>query len=156
MKKYIQLIAIALIPISIVNIAVAGYFLFVFQPKQLAAEQEAEQLFDEAQRLCEQTNYQGAILKYLKVVEKHPDSVKYPLSLFHIGSIYLENLGEIPRARYSYEMLRLKFAEDENLPAVSRRLAQLERLARPPAAGQARVVREARRPVRRERQRGEG
>lgn len=42
------------------------------------------------------------------------------------------------------------------LRTIERRLAQLERLARPPARGQARVVREARRPVRRERQRGEG
>jgi AcrR family transcriptional regulator len=41
------------------------------------------------------------------------------------------------------------------LRTIERRLAELERLARPPVAGQARVVREARRSVRRERQRGE-
>ena len=42
------------------------------------------------------------------------------------------------------------------LRTIERRLAELERLARPPATGQARVAREARRSVRRERQRGEG
>ena len=42
------------------------------------------------------------------------------------------------------------------LRAIERRLATLERLARPPATGQARVGREARRSVRREQQPGEG
>lgn len=128
LARWLRIFAIALIPAAVINIAAAVWYLAVWQPRQQRTEQRAEELFDAAARLAQTANYHGAVLKYLQVLQQCPESEKCPLAVARVGDLYLEQLGELPRARYSYQMVQRNYPAHPAAAQVAARLAYIDKV----------------------------
>jgi len=72
-----------------------------------------EELFTEAKRLQEQSQFQPAVNKYKELIQLYPRSPLCAQSQFMIGYIYANHIQDYTSAREAYKTYLEKYGEDE-------------------------------------------
>ena len=124
----LRVIIYLVIPLVIVGGVTKAYYDTILKPARQRTNQEAVEVFYQARKLQQETNYRVAVLKYLEILERNPESPWLLMVYYHIGNIYLEHLGDIPKAKYAYQHF-VKYFPDHILAGdVRRRLAYIEKV----------------------------
>ena len=72
-----------------------------------------EQLFEEAKKYQEQSNFAAAIGSYQEIVQRYPRSAEAPQCQFMIGYLYANHLKNMEQARQAYQTFIRNYPEHE-------------------------------------------
>jgi tetratricopeptide (TPR) repeat protein len=77
---------------------------------------EDEALLKQAQLFEEQEDYEAALFNYLKIIEFYGDDILADDAHFALAELFLNNLGDVEKAKYHYERILYNYQDSYYFP----------------------------------------